>query len=72
MCVGEVVAESVYCPLLWLCGMSGVECCHWQSRFFILVDIPSDNLAAVFRVMLVSLKLLQDAVQEIEQVSVWW
>ena len=35
----------------------------------LLVDIPSDNLAAVFRVMLASLKLLQDAVQEIEQVQ---
>lgn len=36
---------------------------------FIPVDIPSDNLAAVFRVLLTSLKLLQDAVEEIKQVG---
>ena len=39
---------------------------------FIPVDIPSDNLAAVFRVLLTSLKLLQDAVEEIKQVGGWY
>ena len=46
----------------------GISASHASS---FLVDIPSDNLAAVFRVMLASLKLLQDAVQEIEQVQGW-